>query len=153
MQIPGLRHAFFGPRDQMQHLQEETVMEDTEGQWVFEKPYKHPKCKESSGRIKNGAGKTVFSGYLASDEDGRRIVACVNACEGISTNLLEEFPRGINGISVVAIGKLRDLAQAQRDELLAAAKLALDWLVSTGADGSPLPELREAIAKAEATHG
>ena len=33
-------------------------------------------------------------------------------------------------------------------DLLTAAQLALDWLESTGADGSPLPTLRAAIAKA-----
>lgn len=58
----------------------------------------------------------------ASREDerqmARRIVACVNACEGISTeNLTDNVPlkQGLSGLNK----RIRD-AEAQRDELLAA---------------------------------
>lgn len=71
---------------------------------------------------------------LLNEEQYRRARACVNACAGIETQLLEQFPRGINGMKVVAISKQRDdlfakldkeegratLAEAQRDDLLAA---------------------------------
>lgn len=138
-------------------------MEDSQGPWVFEKPYKHPKCKEYSGRIKNGAGKTVFSGYLASDEDGRRIVACVNACKGISTETLEK----VRGNVSASVAQLDDMRK-QRDELLAALKEAREAFQfaneSPGGGVSDTiwmmhrPEtlfdfMDAAIVKAEARHG
>lgn len=56
-----------------------------------------------------------------SEANARRLVACWNACEGISTEHLEDD----------AVRKLmqdRDLLLAQRDELLAELKKALDSL-------------------------
>jgi hypothetical protein len=63
-----------------------------------------------------------------------RIVACVNACADIESHLLEQFPRGINGMSAIAISKQRDDIKAQRDELLAALKEAEKTLAHCKAD-------------------
>lgn len=88
---------------------------------------------------------------MCSDDqeaNGRRIVACVNACEGISTESLE---RGVSDWSIF----MREL-KAQRDELLVAAK-ELVLLAELGdADEDlqnwhpALESARAAIAKAEA---
>ena len=50
-----------------------------------------------------------------SEEDARRIVACVNACAGIPTEVLERYKLGIIGVDY-------KLTKQQRDELLAAAE-------------------------------
>lgn len=116
-----------------------------------------PVCSTASNTTPHNFGAKAAE---RREADARRIVACVNACEGISTKLLEEFPRGINGMSVVAIGKMRDQAQAQRDELLAALKSTLavleDWdgaitqdIAATFTAHDEIQQAREAIAKAE----
>lgn len=80
----------------------------------------------------------------------RRIVACVNACEGISTeNLVDNVPlkQGLTGLNQ----RIRDVEQ-QRDELLAALE-SCESLLSTipslgGLMGLAVVEnAREAIAK------
>ena len=55
---------------------------------------------------------TAF-GAVYSEDDARRIVACVNACAGLPTEQLESSPLGgvLNGVAGLI---------AQRDELLAA---------------------------------
>jgi hypothetical protein len=60
------------------------------------------------------------NGRLDAVASARRLVACWNACDGIETSLLEQFPRGMNGMSNIAIGK-------QRDELLAALEAEQEW--------------------------
>lgn len=84
--------------------------------------------------------------------NARRIVACVNACRGLSTKELEE-----NGL-VSAVGhELLNLdaqlaaVTAQRDELLAAMKI-----VTTGTVGDILERLHEfkaLVEKCEAANG
>lgn len=58
--------------------------------------------------------------------NARRIVACVNACAGISTEKLEENAAdpiaGIFGRMAAREGQRADKAESQRDELLAALK-------------------------------
>lgn len=64
----------------------------------------------------------------ASDSDARRIVACVNACSGISTvNLEDNMPikEGLRGLN----DRIRN-AECQRDELLAALTKVRDVLRS-----------------------
>lgn len=58
-------------------------------------------------------------------ENARRIVACVNACEGIETSELEEI-----AVSGGMLGPREDVARIakQRDELLMALQLALPAL-------------------------
>ena len=60
-------------------------------------------------------------GYLGLD-DARRIVACVNTCAGISTESLEQG--GVGSILSLGLSELKrgDVAEKQRDELLAAAE-------------------------------
>lgn len=53
-----------------------------------------------------------------SENNARRIVACVNACEGLPTEPLEQFGLG------TAFGTALFDVTAQRDQLLAAAMLA-----------------------------
>jgi hypothetical protein len=81
----------------------------------------------------------------SSNENFSRIVACVNACAGISNEELED------------VGNIRRLvtealqAEAQRDELLAALENLIAW--ANIKDGSPSQQLRDdamtAIAKAK----
>lgn len=93
-----------------------------------------------------------------AEANARRIVACVNACEGILTEALEAEPeqRLVKYLSTrkanylvasLEIGKL----MAQRDELLA----ALEWISENGPDDAY--ELREraraALSKATGSEG
>lgn len=75
--------------------------------------------------ITDSLGQLVAQGFW--DADRRRIVACVNACAGISTETLGTLP----GYSAAIDGfhEQRDLvikARNQRDELLAALKSVVD---------------------------
>ena len=84
--------------------------------------------------------------WAFSPEDARRIVACVNACEGVGTKLLEDFPQGMNGMSKVIIAK-------QRDELLEIVSRVEGILRDEPKSHNvflALTVVREAIAKAKA---
>lgn len=52
----------------------------------------------------SGTGHVIAGGKVVCDgttlEDARRIVACVNACAGISTEALEEAAKEKGGINV-----------------------------------------------------
>lgn len=97
-------------------------------------------------------------GWIIADTDGpqgeanaRRIVACVNACAGVSVDFLEGFAHGVQ-ISGNPLDKVLELAHSQRDELLAA--LIELRSIAVRCDGwSSFPEAaldaaHEAIAKA-----
>lgn len=75
--------------------------------------------------------KAVLDGVLheKGKSNTRRLVACWNACEGISTEILEE--------SVVkpTLSDHTDAIAAQRDELLAALEGMLDRYVSLANSG------------------
>lgn len=71
-------------------------------------------------RLSGGDGTNNFSRAAAN---ARRIVACVNACEGIETEELNEY-------CAVSAKEYQDLEQ-QRDRLLE----ALELMVSTQTDG------------------
>lgn len=86
------------------------MSEHTKGPWAF-----YMGVSNQTAFIKSEAGDLISYGE-ASEADARRIVACVNACEGISTDSLECLPLTAN--SVMALGAL----QQQRGELLAALK-------------------------------
>lgn len=68
--------------------------------------------------IDDAAGRTVLQSI--HPDVATRIVACSNACDGIETQLLEQFPRGMNGMKTVAISRHRDQIMRQRDKLLEA---------------------------------
>lgn len=82
-------------------------------------------------------------------EDARRIVACVNACEGIPIDVLEDD----------CFNKMRedrDMLMKQRDELLAALKSAVATSICLNPEHnycaewrSEINKMREAIASAK----
>jgi hypothetical protein len=113
------------------------------------------------GRIFDNNGK----------ENARRIVACVNACSGTSTEWLEGYGKCL-GVAKNA-RNLRDnldFLSAQRDGLLAAlkeslqsiaavivdladmqgVKLTKESVIAKSTDDSPVGKIRAAIAKCEA---
>lgn len=55
----------------------------------------------------------------------KRIVACVNACEGVPTDVLENTVQ--RGGALMYQQERRKIAEAQRDELLAALERLLPW--------------------------
>jgi len=120
----------------------------TRGPWRHQQGYNNV---FTTSDPENGVGSTiVIATVLASqvaggadeaDANARRIVACVNACEGIDTSLLEQlrFP-----LSVLHRRELELLAQ--RDELL----MALQLVVANTSDGEMLNKMaRAAIARVE----
>lgn len=74
----------------------------------------------------SGTGNVVGENRVicldASPEDARRIVACWNACAGISTENLEE------NHSVKWLAEQYNTAVNQRDELLAELKSAIEHI-------------------------
>ncbi|MFR9719917.1 hypothetical protein ACL00X_11230 [Aeromonas diversa] len=79
-----------------------------------------------SGRMVTTPGGYVGDGFIAdvdTKDTARRIVACVNACEGMSNDELE------GGLLLGVMGKRIATLEQQRDELLAALEdiRALDW--------------------------
>ena len=85
---------------------------------------------------------TGFDGQIGIEQEAnpRRIVACVNACEGISTEQLE-CPGG-------NVAKVAGSLMKQRDELLAALTGLVDDLEMRAVDGV-VPCGRSAYAKAK----
>lgn len=93
------------------------------------------------------AGTCLPNSMPESDEaNARRLVACWNACDGISTEALENMPQPFG--SLLSTG-FQDVV-AQRDELLEALKLA-DLLLSGANMNRAVVEskVRAAIAKVE----
>jgi hypothetical protein len=83
--------------------------------------------------VSSSSGESIVGEYGLTEEDARRIVACVNACHGISTESLERFDlehKPTNGFGLHRESKL----EAQRDELLAALKEAEKTLAHCKAD-------------------
>lgn len=101
----------------------------------------------SMNEIESATGELIAT--VIRDQDGhvkanaRRIVACVNACEGIETGMLEGFSPGF-------LKSLPDRAYADRqhrDELLEALIAITDESVCT--NSAIVEQARAAIAKAE----
>lgn len=65
----------------------------------------------------------VYEGGVSDEGDARRIVACVNACEGIDDELLEILQDNDKTLK----GLITNL-EAQRDELLKLAEIGADRL-------------------------
>lgn len=66
----------------------------------------------------NEEGEAVYFGAVYNPADARRIVACVNALEGIPTDELEKAGTGMMSEAAVCVGKLTK----QREELVALLK-------------------------------
>jgi hypothetical protein len=101
---------------------------------------------EAQADIDGQNGEAIAVCYWNDDDgegallNGRRIVACVNACAGIPTDHLERC----NAIGAVdEILKERNALKQQRDELL----LALIDIIENGLSTSRIRKAREAIAK------
>lgn len=103
----------------------------------------------------------VNDGWIIGDLDGpdakenaRRIVACVNACKGISTKTLEhanahrEKLNGINTAYEIA-AKERDTYRDLCVELLKTLRITESWLEGWASAESELSQTRAAITKAE----
>lgn len=61
-----------------------------------------------------------------SEPDARRIVACVNACEGSETELLEKIGADYSKPLIDLINHAKDLTD-QRNELLSALRALYGW--------------------------
>lgn len=108
----------------------------TPGPWRY--------CPANNGHMIAGAKP----GYLAEVRDcgsgdvhanARRIVACVNACEGLDTYLLENS--GDIASAATAQAKYIQKIERQRDQLLEAILLAIDWIDAVPKDAAlpPMP--------------
>lgn len=99
--------------------------------------------------IKSLAGDLVSYGHL-SEDDARRIVACVNACRGISNADLEmdnaAFIRVFN--ERTEYQQLCHDLQRQRDELLEAIMAILNSAAPEWETESGIAEYAEAVSKA-----
>ncbi len=96
------------------------MMEHTKEPWMIEVAHLTEGAltiAHGMNRHSDGPAGTVGKFY-GSSQDGRRIVACVNACAGVATNWLESEKEPI--LLGAPIGdRFREIEQ-QRDELLAA---------------------------------
>lgn len=83
--------------------------------------------------------------------DYHRACICVNACAGSSTEWLRGYGDMLNSADCAKPlqQNIRDLS-SQRDELLAALKLAEQWLEGWASAESELKTIRAVIAKYEA---
>ena len=80
-------------------------------------------------------------GVMFKEEDVRRVVACLNACEGISTENLED------NLMVKELARQYNEAIRQRDELLAALEAALEEIAQHAGLGHQIDNFaRKAIA-------
>lgn len=104
------------------------------------------------GELISNGGKTVatFNDEPSSD-DARRLVACWNACEGITTERLEDLGRplmqhliGCDERAARQVKETGDL-RAHRDALLAALRCAL----KKAPELITVPVIRSAIENAE----
>jgi plasmid maintenance system antidote protein VapI len=103
----------------------------------------HPGDSSGTGWREILASSEFGPMYLAQalEANARRIVACVNACAGISTRMLEDI-----GPSGVENGEMWKRAQKQLDEMVAALR-ALDQAENGPWDGA---EQARYIASAKA---
>lgn len=94
--------------------------------------------------------QVTWSRGQTSEANARRLVACWNAAEGLSTESLESAGNALNGWKLASYA-MND-AKAQRDELLAALQLLVARIENNVIPTFiPLQQARAAIAKAEAS--
>ena len=89
--------------------------------------------------------------YGLTEANARRIVACVNACAGISTESMEVG--GVGSILSLGLEEQRrgDVAEQQRDALLAALEDIAQWTERYTQPGHPISTVaRRAIASVKA---
>ena len=87
-------------------------------------------------------GRTI--GEIYTKDDTRRIVACVNACAGLPTEVLERYKLGVIGVDYKS-------TKQQRDELEAALRECREVLMHYQYGGSSYKEPADkAIAKIDA---
>jgi siroheme synthase (precorrin-2 oxidase/ferrochelatase) len=126
-----------------------TDKQHTPGPWRVGTP--PPNGEQTIGTFEGlmVAVATTGASGISAKANARRIVACVNACEGIRTEALEHRAHLLKAEDDT-IAKL----QQQRDELLAAMNRILEGPKNTMSDGKALKEIigtaRAAIAKVEA---
>ena len=128
----------------------------TQGKLKVVSTYAIPEIRDQEDHFVFAAGSASPQSFV----DARRLVACWNACEGISTDLLENLT--LTGDTIAARLKLRDATErelaAQRDELLEALTQTLaqcliwqgepnEW--SCSIHKAVVEQARAAIAKAE----
>ena len=74
------------------------------------------------GSIMGRHGGEVFDGDF-TEANARRIVACVNACDGVPTEVLEEGGQGTVAASMARLTEQRDKLLAELDELESAREM------------------------------
>jgi hypothetical protein len=112
-------------------------------------------ASEKGGACIADCGTSDLNGHVGRRSVGeeranaRRIVACVIACAGYTTEELEaQHPAPL----VTKLLNQRDTAEQQRDKLLTASKVALDWIMTQNAVPAAMRDrLYEAITEAELT--
>jgi biotin-(acetyl-CoA carboxylase) ligase len=122
--------------------------------WTKE-PWKYRKLAIANYDIvhDHGTDQIECAGGTTTEANARRIVACVNACVGISTNVLETLEdKTLNEM----FKRQETEYQAQRDMLLAALKDVVEnWSAQFERQGHLAPEwakrARSVIVEIEAT--
>ena len=110
-------------------------------------PRKSYATGEMMYRLKGGP-ETVgdYEDWGYTQDGARRIAACWNACDGLSTEALERL--GTLDRARVELDVIRNEAIAQRDELLAALQDANEALADRPLMDPTIIKIRAAIAKA-----
>ena len=124
----------------------------------FTGPGSYEKVRETCGAmdvvVDTDSGPYVLAGCNINFPDdakanARRIVACVNACAGLPTEVLERYKLGIIGVDY-------KLTKQQRDGLLAALERSLESFEyiakygnSCGHSQLRIPDLKAVIASVE----
>ncbi len=111
-----------------------------------------PNGEQTIGNEKGLMVAVATTGHgVSAEANARRIVACVNACAGISTEALESEGSAVMGWNRTASKLIR--ATKQREELLAALERSLESFEyiakygnSCGHSQLRIPDLKAAIA-------
>lgn len=107
-------------------------------------PWRHQRYKIESSLIVSCADASRIIAEVKFEDDARRIVAAVNACQHYSTEDLEEVGEHLSGVLVDTRKRCAELI-AQRDELLAVLKMVVKYFGQTQIVNQ---ELKTAIAGA-----
>lgn len=120
----------------------------------------NPKWRVRTPRAGEAAGVEVYNGteYVCqmshhpaqraqAAEYARRIVACVNACEGVPTDVLENTVQ--RGGALMYQQERRKAAEAQRDELLAALESLVLFTNPKPSNAVALNNAHQVIARAK----
>jgi hypothetical protein len=118
-------------------------MKNTPQPWELRKMH----GTEMYGGKSNASDWFLFE--CALEKDAARIVACVNACAGISNEELKDISQyfGRDGRTYYTLVADMRKAQAQRDELLEALEMAAAVMTACDAPEVSQKTVREVIAK------